>query len=254
MTPGRRRARQSPVDGVWRVHKSPGETSFSRFRATVATLEAECGLRLRACHGGTLDPFAHGLLLVLVGDWVHAFDALHTLPKTYVADVHWGAETDNGDPTGQVVATAPLPQGDREAALASFLGWHEQVPPVTSAKKVGGEPAYRKVHRGELVTLAPSRVYLHAARWLIHHDTFSRLELVCRGGFYVRSLVRDLGRALGSRAHLAALARPRVGPFVDPRGAPARGGEPGWTPPEGFPEVAPLTPRPTGAPYGSGAR
>ncbi len=251
---GRRRARTSPVDGIWRVHKSPGETSFSRFRATIASLEAEVGCRLRACHGGTLDPFAHGLLLVLVGDWVHAFDAIHTLPKTYVADLRWGVETDNGDPTGQVVATADAPRGDRDAALASFLGWQEQVPPATSAKKVEGEPAYRKAHRGELVSLAPSRVYLHSARWLIHHDAFSRLELVCRGGYYVRSLARDLGRLLDSRAHLSALSRPRIGPFVDVAGAPARGGEPSWTPPPGFPSVAELSPTPTGRPYGQAGR
>src|SRR5262249_31696676 len=97
------------------------------------------------------------------------------------------------------------------------LGWHEQVPPATSAKKVGGEPAYRKAHRGEAVELPPSRVYLHQARWLSHALPHrSRLELTCRGGLYVRSLARDPRRALGCGARLARLHRTAIGPWADP--------------------------------------
>jgi tRNA pseudouridine55 synthase len=102
-------------------------------------------------------------------------------------------------------------------ALRAHLGWQEQVPPATSAKKVGGEPAYRKAHRGEEVELPPSRVYLHAARWLSHRlPHASTLELTCRGGYYVRALARDLGRQLGSGAHLVGLHRTAIGPWRDP--------------------------------------
>jgi tRNA pseudouridine55 synthase len=175
---------------------------------------------VRACHGGTLDPFAGGLLLVLAGGATRLFELLHAAPKRYVAEVRWGVETDSGDLLGQPVArgdpSAPA-KGALEGALAPFLGWTEQVPPSTSAKKIGGEPAYRKAHRGEAVSLPPSRVYLHAARWRAHHlPDRSVLELTCRGGFYVRALVRDLGRALGSRAHVGALHRAAIGPWEDP--------------------------------------
>jgi tRNA pseudouridine55 synthase len=82
---------------------------------------------------------------------------------------------------------------------------------------VGGEPAYRKAHRGEEVVLPASRVYLHEARWLEHElPRSSRLELTCRGGFYVRALARDVGRVLGCGAHLSKLHRAAIGPWEDP--------------------------------------
>jgi tRNA pseudouridine55 synthase len=91
------------------------------------------------------------------------------------------------------------------------------VPPATCAKKINGEAAYKKAHRGEAVDLPPSRVYLHQAAWVSHDlPRTSILRLTCRGGYYVRSLARDLGRALGCPAHLAALERTAIGPWLDP--------------------------------------
>ncbi|MHB8874065.1 MAG: tRNA pseudouridine(55) synthase TruB [Myxococcaceae bacterium] len=204
--------------GLYLAHKPVGPTSFTLVRA----LQDELGSarKLPVSHGGTLDPFAEGLLLLLVGPATRLMDLLHPAPKTYVAELAWGAETDNGDLLGKVVAegdpTGLTPRALDEA-LGGFLGWREQVPPTTSAKKVGGEPAYRKVHRGEAVVLPPSRVFLHSARWLSHElPGRSRLELVCRGGYYVRALARDLGQKLGARAHLTRLARTRIGPWEDP--------------------------------------
>ncbi len=207
--------------GLCLVHKPAGVTSFSLVKAAQAELPEEPGKkRLPLCHGGTLDPFAEGLLLLLAGQATRLFERLHVLPKVYVAEVAWGAETDNGDPTGQVTSRADasaLGPAQLEGALQAFLGWTEQVPPPTSAKKIGGEPAYRKVHRGEAVVLPPSRVYLRQARWL-HHALPERstLELVVRGGFYVRALVRDLGRQLGTFAHVVTLRRTAIGPWTDP--------------------------------------
>jgi tRNA pseudouridine55 synthase len=145
---------------------------------------------------------------------------LHAVPKTYEAEVVWGVETDNGDLLGQVTHegdASTLSAEALDAALVPFLGWTEQVPPATSAKKVGGEPAYKKAHRGEAVALPPSRVYLHEARWLSHElPRRSRLRLTCRGGYYVRALARDFGRALGCGAHLSRLHRTVIGPWEDP--------------------------------------
>ncbi len=208
--------------GIYLVHKPVGVTSFSRVRDFMAEVEA-AGLtrkQLPVCHGGTLDPFAEGLLLLLAGPATHLMEALHAAPKTYEAEVVWGTEMDTGDLHGR-----PTLSGDArgltperlEAALGAFLGWREQVPPATSAKKVGGEPAYKKAHRGEAVELPPSRVYLHEAQWLSHAlPHHSRLRLTCRGGYYVRALARDLGRVLGCGAHLARLHRSAMGPWKDP--------------------------------------
>ncbi|WP_342377517.1 tRNA pseudouridine(55) synthase TruB [Myxococcus stipitatus] len=206
--------------GLYRVHKPVGPTSFSMMQSFLEETRVAPGKRLPVCHGGTLDPFAEGLLLILVGQATRLFELLHAVPKTYEADVVWGTEMDTGDLHGKPVFqgdTSRLTPESLDAALQSFLGWQEQVPPATSAKKVGGEPAYRKAHRGETVELPPSRVYLHSARWLSHAlPGTSRLSMTCRGGYYVRALARDLGQKLGCGAHLSSLRRTEIGPWKDP--------------------------------------
>jgi tRNA pseudouridine55 synthase len=207
--------------GLYLVHKPVGPTSFSLVQAAIdAARAARPGKRPRIVHGGTLDPFAHGLLILLAGPATKLFEHLHAIPKTYEATVRWGVETDNGDPLGAPAFTGDasgLTPGRLEDAVATFVGWQDQVPPATSNKRVDGERAYRKVHRGEEVTLPASRVYLHEARWLAHDlPRSSRLRVVVRGGYYVRALARDLGRRLGCGAHLADLYRAAIGPYADP--------------------------------------
>jgi tRNA pseudouridine55 synthase len=174
----------------------------------------------KLCHGGTLDPFAHGLLLILVGQATKLFDHLHAIPKTYVTTVKWGLETDNGDPLGKPSRSADASHLTPEAldsALTPFIGWHDQVPHATSAKRIDGERAYERAHRGETVMMPPSRVYLYSATWLSHDlPHVSTLMLVVRGGFYVRALARDLARSLDTAAHLSTLHRTAIGPYTDP--------------------------------------
>ena len=203
--------------GLLLLHKPVGPTSAAVTREVAASLSR----KLPLCHGGTLDPFASGLLVVALGQATRIVDLLHEVPKEYEAEVAWGAETDNGDPLGRVVAEGDaqsLSAPRLDAALAAHVGWKAQVPPLTSAQRVDGEYAYRKAHRGETFELKPRRVLLHEARWL-EHDLArrrSRLFLRCGRGYYVRSLARDLGRELGCRAHLSALHRTAVGPYADP--------------------------------------
>jgi len=210
--------------GIYLVHKTVGQSSFDVIRGFKRRAFEAGQKKLALGHGGTLDPFADGLLLVLAGQATRLMELMHPLPKTYVAEVTWGVETDTCDlqgvPLGDPV-TPDLTPAALQAALAPFLGWTDQVPPATSAKKIDGEAAYKKAHRGEIVIMKPSRVFLLSARWLDHdlqpgQARRSRLELTCRGGFYVRSLARDLGRALGCGAHLSALRRTAIGPWMDP--------------------------------------
>ena len=201
----------TPAPGLYLAHKPRGPTSSEITRAFGEG---------KVSHAGTLDPFAEGLLLLLAGPATRLIDLFHEAPKKYVAEIAWGVETDTGDLLGREQsrsdATTLTPE-QLSDALSPFIGWTEQVPPATSAKKIGGEPAYQKAHRGERVELNPSRVFLHSARFTGHSlPDRSTLELVCRGGFYVRSLARDLGRALGCGAHLSALRRPSIGPWSDP--------------------------------------
>jgi tRNA pseudouridine55 synthase len=220
---------EAPTAGIHLVHKAVGQSSFDVIRGFKRRAFEAGQKKLALGHGGTLDPFADGLLLVLAGQATRLMELLHPLPKTYVAEIAWGLETDTCDLHGKPVTEAiqraekEIHHGGREftealdAALASFLGWTEQVPPATSAKKIDGEAAYKKAHRGEEVVMKPCRVFLLSARWLSHDlPRRSTLELTCRGGFYVRSLARDLGRALGCGAHLSALHRTAIGPWIDP--------------------------------------
>jgi tRNA pseudouridine55 synthase len=204
--------------GLHLVHKEVGGSSFDVVREFKHEAWEAGQKKLALGHGGTLDPFAEGLLLVLAGQATRLMELMHPLPKTYLATVAWGAETDTCDHLGLVVAQGPAPEAAvLDQALLPFLGWTDQIPPDTCAKKIGGEAAYKKAHRGEAVDLPPSRVYLHEAAWVSHDlPRASVLRLTCRGGTYVRALARDLGRALGCPAHLAALARTRIGPWDDP--------------------------------------
>ncbi len=211
-----------PRPGIHLVHKPAFASSASLVEEFVADVR-RAGVRpgkLPACHGGALDPFAEGLLLILAGPATRLFELLHPIPKAYEAEIAWGSETDNGDPLGKEVATGDgtqLSAASLEAALREFVGLREQVPPLHSNKRVGGERAYELAWRGEQVELPPVQVYLHSAEWISHDlPKSSRVRLVCRGGYYVRSLARDLGRALGCRAHLRALTRNSIGPWQDP--------------------------------------
>ncbi|HJW43235.1 MAG TPA: tRNA pseudouridine(55) synthase TruB [Geothrix sp.] len=210
--------------GIHLVHKAVGQSSFDVIRGFKRRAFEAGQKKLALGHGGTLDPFADGLLLVLAGQATRLMELMHPLPKTYVAEVAWGLETDTCDLHGkpaQQGSPIDLDPAALEAALVPFLGWTDQVPPATSAKKIDGEAAYKKAHRGEDVVMKPCRVFLLSARWVAHdlrqgQPGRSTLELTCRGGFYVRSLARDLGRALGCGAHLTALHRTAIGPWTDP--------------------------------------
>ncbi|MBS1151649.1 MAG: truB1 [Myxococcaceae bacterium] len=208
------------LPGQYLVRKPAGPAAFSVVQQANELLAAQGGRKWPVCHGGALDPFAEGLMLVLVGPATKLFASLHAAPKTYVATVKWGVETDNGDLLGQPVAHGDpggLTAAQLAAALEPMLGWTDQVPPLHSNKRVNGERAWRKAQRGDQFELPGSRVYLHSARWVSHAlPDQSVLELVCRGGYYVRSLARDLGRALGCRAHLTALDRTAIGPWPCP--------------------------------------
>ena len=168
----------------------------------------------RIGHAGTLDPFATGLLVLLVGHATRLLPHLNGEPKVYRATMAFGAETDTDDVTGSVTRTAGLPDVSRvREAIRTLTGPIEQVPPAYSAKQVEGRRAYAVARRGEAVTLAPVRVTVHA--WEIRELSDERLDTIitCGGGTYIRALARDLGRLCDSAAHLASLRRTRSGSF-----------------------------------------
>jgi tRNA pseudouridine55 synthase len=165
-------------------------------------------------HLGTLDPFATGLLVLLLGRATRLATFIDNEPKVYDATIRFGEETDTGDPTGDVIRTAPPPSRDAVlAAISSLTGVIPQVPPEFSAKKVQGAPAYRASRAGASVVLAPSPVTVHEWQIASHTDDELNVSIICGGGTYVRALARDLGRACDSAAHLTSLRRTRSGEF-----------------------------------------
>ena len=171
------------------------------------------GIR-RVGHGGTLDPQASGLLPLLVGSATKFADRLHEAGKVYDALVRFGTETATDDREGAVTREAAVPDLSSPAvdvALATFRGAIEQVPPQYAALKVAGRTAYSRARSGETVELAARRVQVHRLDVVGRTETELRLLVVCSSGTYIRALARDLGRALGSAAHLAGLRRIAVG-------------------------------------------
>jgi tRNA pseudouridine55 synthase len=192
------------------VDKPAGLTSHD----VVAIVRRAVGER-RIGHAGTLDPFATGLLVLLLGRGTRLLPYIDGEPKVYEAEIAFGTETDTDDATGKPSRSAPLPsRAAVNAAISSLTGTFDQLPPAFSAKKVGGRRAYAAARAGAPVELRPATVTVHSWERLRETDTMLGVRITCAGGTYIRALARDLGRLSGSAAHLRQLRRVRSGPFV----------------------------------------
>ena len=168
----------------------------------------------RIGHAGTLDPFATGLLVLLVGRATRLLPHLGGDPKVYRAVIRFGTETDTADLHGAPVGRGPVPdEASILAALPTLTGALDQVPPAYSAKRVAGRRAYDLARAGVAVELRPSRVRVDRWTPLGWAPPDLAAEIRCGPGTYIRSLARDLGRLVGSAAHLAELRRVSSGPF-----------------------------------------
>jgi tRNA pseudouridine55 synthase len=218
------RPQRAPLDGVLAIDKPPGMTSHD----VVAAVRRSLG-GVRTGHAGTLDPFATGLLLVLVGRATKSQRRLMELPKRYQTVAQLGALSSTGDTEGEITRTGRVPAQAQELPTGEV----RQRPPIYSAVKIEGERAYRRARRGERVQM-PERtvtVYRFAERWREQPQGPGELpragyEIECGSGTYVRSLIADLGDA-----YCLELRRTAIGPFEvrDALALPARG-EP-WSAP-----------------------
>jgi tRNA pseudouridine55 synthase len=199
----------SSVSGLLLVDKPAGITSHD-----VVDIARRAYDERSIGHLGTLDPFATGLLVLLLGRATRLATFIENEPKVYDATICFGEETDTGDPTGDVIRTAPAPERQTIIdAIPSLTGDIHQIPPEFSAKKVFGAPAYRAARAGESVVLAPASVTVQEWRIASLDRNELNVSITCGGGTYIRALARDLGRACGSAAHLGSLRRTRSGEF-----------------------------------------
>jgi tRNA pseudouridine55 synthase len=211
------------MDGVICIDKQPGMTSHDVVAQARHILN-----RRRVGHAGTLDPFATGLLVLLVGHATRLTQFLTSLEKEYEAIIRLGFATDTADRTGTPISEVTTGQEWNEEqiedALVSLRGEIDQVPPMYSAKKQGGRKLYELARKGAEVERAPVRVCIHEfeplkpkGAWLKHNldgTVDFEVRVVCSSGTYIRTLAEDFGKKLSVGAHLAELRRTRVGDFT----------------------------------------
>lgn len=200
-----------PLDGILLLDKPPGMSSNQALQRVRHLFRAE-----KAGHTGSLDPLATGMLPVCFGEATKIAGLLLGHGKAYDTTARLGATTDTDDADGTVLRERPVPALHRatvEAALAPLTGTISQRPPIYSALKQGGEALYAKARRGEAVEVPEREVRVDAIELLDLQDDRLSLRITCGSGTYVRSLVRDLGEALGCGAHVTDLRRLWVAPF-----------------------------------------
>lgn len=200
------------MHGLLNLIKPAGLSS----RQVVTQVERTCH-PLPVGHAGTLDPLATGVLVLGVGRATKLIDHLHRFSKTYVGTFLLGRTSDTEDVTGNVTELANPPQPAREQledALPKFVGNILQQPPTFSALKVGGQRAYKLARKGREVLLEPRPIVVHRFEILRYEYPELQVQIDCGTGTYVRSLGRDLARAVGTEAVMSALVRTRIGPFA----------------------------------------
>lgn len=202
------------TQGILIVDKPAGWTSHD----VVAKLRGICATK-KVGHGGTLDPMATGVLPVFVGGAVKAVDLAPNQDKAYHAEVCFGVATDTGDITGAVLEQADVSVTREQVLdiLPRFLGPQMQLPPMYSAVKVDGRPLYHYARKGQQVKRKERAITVHNIELLARPAEENRFWLAvdCSKGTYIRTLVEDVGKALGVPATLSALRRTRAGVFTE---------------------------------------
>ena len=198
------------ADGLLIIDKPQGITSAEVVRRVKRRLQCKTG------HVGTLDPFASGVLPLCVGAGVKIAQFLSITTKSYTGVIRLGRQTDTGDLTGTMIATASVPPVTREQLAEveqQLCGDMAQVPPMYSALKYRGTPLYKLARRGIEVERQPRQIHIDDLRLTAQDESAVAFSLSCSKGTYVRVLAEQIGVSLGTVAHLEALRRTRFGPF-----------------------------------------
>jgi tRNA pseudouridine55 synthase len=199
------------IDGVLLIDKDEGESSFD----VVKRIRREMNLK-KVGHAGTLDPFATGLLIILLGQGTKLSPYLMSGEKRYLASINLGVETDTLDPTGRTIRTKSLPilnQEEIEKKFLEFVGEIEQSPPSFSAVNIKGQRSYKLARKGINVELKKKRVIIRSIDIVTIDMPEVTIDVRCSGGTYIRRLAADIGEKLGTVAHLGSLRRLSSGPF-----------------------------------------
>lgn len=210
------------MQGLLLVDKPSDWTSFdvvNYVRRIVAGIEGKKPKNVKVGHTGTLDPFATGLLVLLIGkEYTRRAAELSKVDKTYEVTMRLGETSTTGDPEGEITPVSVAPETsptrqDLEAAVVRFRGQIEQVPPAYSAIKINGQRAYKLAREGKEVVIEPRPVTIHRLEVLDYSYPEVKLVAEVSSGTYIRTLVEDIGGALKTGAYTTELRRTRVGVF-----------------------------------------
>lgn len=200
------------INRILNVYKPTGISSYDVVRRVKHFLKIR-----KVGHAGTLDPFAEGVLLILIGQATKQMQRLLTLPKSYEAILDLGEATDTGDNTAPVIRTATIPNITIEKlteVAKLFSGTIEQIPPAYSAKKINGRPAYKYARQGLKVELKPKKIEIYSLVLDLIDPKTILIKVTCSSGTYIRKLGEDLARALDTEGHLTALKRTSIGNYI----------------------------------------
>ncbi len=203
-----------PIDGILLIDKHEGETSYDVVKKAKHVFNARKALKVG--HAGTLDPFATGLLIILLGQGTKLSNFLMAGEKKYLATMRLGVETDTLDPTGRVVRTSVVPQltpGEIRGKAKAFIGNIEQMPPRFSAVKYKGTRAYKLARKGLDVDLKKRIVTVYSLEIMSVQLPDVTMKVNCSKGTYIRSLAADMAMELGTGGHLISLRRIAIGSF-----------------------------------------
>ena len=200
------------MDGILAVYKPVGITSFDVIREFKHAIHPD----FKVGHGGTLDPFADGVLLLLLGKATKRMSELSELPKTYRAGAVLGASSDTLDRTGRIskqFTAYGIRQEQIMEVLKKFVGKIEQEIPDYSATKINGVPRYKLARRGEVMEKKTKMVMIYDLRFVLIEDNKVEFEATVSSGTYIRQLSYDIFKSLGVESYLEALTRTRIGDF-----------------------------------------
>lgn len=202
------------IDGILLIDKEEGITSYDVIRKLKPLLPR----KYKIGHAGTLDPFATGLMVILLGKATKLMDKIHSFDKEYEVTAEFGYSTDTQDNTGKKVhrneTNFPISKAELKENISKyFLGDISQLPPQYSAKKINGQKAYDLAREGKSVVLEPKNITVNEFEIVKYDWPYVTFKIVCSTGTYIRTLVNDLGEKVGSYATAVELRRTRIGNF-----------------------------------------
>jgi tRNA pseudouridine55 synthase len=200
------------TDGILLIDKPAHMTSFGVVARVRRVFTQAAGKKVKVGHTGTLDPFATGLMILVIGKECKNAGTYSKLDKVYEATIRLGQTSTTGDPEGEVTEVSTTqPTADQvKKVLETFVGEITQVPPMFSAIKVGGQRAYKLAHRGETVEIPSRQVTIHSLELLSYSYPEVRIRVHVSSGTYIRTLAEDIGAALKTGAYCTQLRRTAI--------------------------------------------